>query len=154
MDDEAGHEDPRPEVVGRVEVEPEQVVVLDVEDAGRHLEDDAADDHHQRQPLQEVGDRPEWRPGEQLGHDRPQLGQHDGHQDQAERDVQPFGQLEEPGRAGGPVEDRQMEEADVARDRLVETGTVGDPVEQSGEGHERQGDEQQEAEDRCQPRPP
>ena len=59
VDDEAHDEDPRPEVVGGVEAEPEDVVVLDVQDAGDHLEHDPADDHDERQPLEHVGHRPQ-----------------------------------------------------------------------------------------------
>ncbi|MEV5302744.1 hypothetical protein [Amycolatopsis methanolica] len=55
--DERGEEDPRADVVPGVEAEPEDVVVLDVEDPGGELEQGAADQEEQRDPFQRVGER-------------------------------------------------------------------------------------------------
>ena len=88
VDAESGDERPRPVEVAGIEVDLGEVV--DVQDAGGHLEDDPADDEDQAHPLEELGHRsPRW-PVEQLGHDRPQFGQDDRYQYQAEHDVHPF----------------------------------------------------------------
>ncbi len=148
---ETDDEDPGPEVVRRVEAEAEDVVVLDVEQPGDHLEDDAADDEDQGQAFEHVGYRPSRGPGEQLGHHRPQLGEDHRDQDEAESDVETLGQLEQPGRTGRPVEVGQVQEPDVGRDGLVELRAVGDPVQKSGQDHQGKRDQQEEAEHRGEP---
>lgn len=53
--DEAGDEHPCAPIVGSVEAEPKDVVVLDVQDPGRDLEEDATDERQQRDPLNSLG---------------------------------------------------------------------------------------------------
>ena len=93
------------------------------------------------------------RPREQPRDHRPQLRQHDRDQDQPEPDVQTLVEPVEPRRGGRPVERRQVQPADVARDRLAELRPVRDVGEQAGDGHDGQRDEQDDAEHRRQPRP-
>ena len=65
---------------------------------------------------------------EQLRRHRPQLRQHHRHEHQPEPDVQALGEPVEPRRRGRPVEPGQVQEPDVARDRLPELRAVGDVV--------------------------
>jgi hypothetical protein len=81
VNDEPDDEDPRPPVVGGVEAESEHVVVLDVEHAGDDLEQDAADEHEQRDAFEDLRDRPCRRPREQPRYHRPQFGQDHGNED-------------------------------------------------------------------------
>ena len=92
MDDETRDENPRPVIVRGVKAEPEDVVVLDVEHPGGELEEDAADQHQQRQPFHKLRDRPQRWPGEQPRNDRPEFGQHDRDDDQTQPDVQTLGE--------------------------------------------------------------
>ena len=142
VDREARYEDPCPEVVGGIEAEPENVVVLDVQHAGGQLEDDPADQHQQRQPLQQLGNRAQWWPGEQARHDGPEFGQHHRNEDQAEADVHTLGEAVDPRRPTRPIEVGQFEPSDVLRDRLTQRGAVRDVGQQPGQDDHRQPDEQ------------
>jgi hypothetical protein len=105
--DESGDEHPRPEVVGGVEVEPEDVVVLNVENSGDNLKQNPADQHQQRDPLEHLGQRTRRRPGEQPREHRPQLGQHHRNDHQSQTDMQTLGQPVQPRRPGGPIKTKQ-----------------------------------------------
>ena len=141
VDHEARDEDPGAVVVGRVEAEAEDVVVLDVQDAGDDLEQDPADEHQQRDAFEHLRDRPRRWPREQPRDHRPQFRQHDRDQDQPQSDVQTLIEPVQPRRVGRPVERRQLEPADVARYRLAELRPVRDIGQQPGDRHDRQGDQ-------------
>ena len=152
MRDERAEEHPRADVVGGVEAEAEHVVVLDVQQPGDDLEEDPADEQQQRQAFERLRGRADRWPGEQLRRDRPQLRQHDRDQDQPEPDVQALGEPVQPRRRRGPVEPRQVQDADITRDRLPELRPVGHVAEQARDDHDGQRREQDDAEYRGEPR--
>ena len=152
--DEGADEHPGSVVVGLDEVEPEHVPVLDVQDAGDELEQDAADEQRQRRALQRVGGRAERRPLEQARQHRPQLGQHDRGQGQADGDVQALGEAVEPRRPSRPAEqiDVQRTAAVAPQPVAPQTGLVGVVGEQPGEDQDGQSEQQHQPEHRGQPR--
>ena len=85
-----------------------------------------------------MSDRPDRWPRKELGHHGPKFGEYDRHEDQAEADMQPLGDLKEPMRFGWPREVGQVHPAHVRRERLVELRTVGDPVKKAGQENEGQ----------------
>ena len=151
VDDEAGDEHPCAVIVGGVEAEPEDVVVLDVENTGDDLEEDSADEHQQRNTFQHLRDRPGRWPREQPRDHRPQLGQHDGDEDQSEPDVQTLVESVQPRRVGRPVERRQLQPADVAGNGLPELRPVRDVGQQAGDDDDRQRRQQDGTQYRRQP---
>ena len=151
--DEAGDEGPRPVEVPVVEGELERVVVVDVEDPGRELEHGAADEEEQAEPLEQVGERAQRRPGEQPRDDRPQLGQQHRHQRQPQQDVGALADPVDPARAGDPVEQVKGEDP-VLRGRVVagQPGVVGGPGDQPGDELDRYPHQEHGAEHRREPR--
>ena len=148
---EAGDEHPGAVVVGGVEAEPEDVVVLHVENAGHDLEEDAADQHQQGEPLKHLGHRSSRWPGEQSRDHRPQLREHNRDQDQSQGDMETLVQAVEPGGVRRPVEQREVQPPDIFGPRL---GAVCDVRQQTRERDERQRDKEDQTEDRREPGPP
>ncbi len=141
MRHERTDEHPRPVEVQPVERPGEDVVQLDVENPRDELEQRAADQQQQRQPLQRMPGGPGRRQREQLRDDRPELGQQHGHQGDAEGDMEALGDPVEPVRARRPGEEIEAEQAlvrglvvDAARQIRVVGGVRQQP------GHEQQRD--------------
>ena len=128
-------------------------MVLDVEDPGRHLEDDPTDDKHQAQSLEQRRDRPPRRPDEQLGNDRPELCEHDRDERKAEHDVDALGHPVEPARRRHPVEEVEAEQPVVGVRVAAQPRFVRGVGEQPGQELDRDADQQDEPEHRRQPRP-
>ena len=149
---EPGDEDPGAEVVGGVEAESEDVVVLDVQHTGDDLEQDPADQHQQRQPLQHLRDRPRRRPDEQPRDHRPQLGQHDGDDDSPSPTCRPWvSRYSHDGRSAS-----RTSAAAASRRRRGwpgRTAAVGDVGQQAGDDDDGQRHQQNRAEHRGQPGP-
>ena len=153
MNREAGHEDPGPVVVQRVEGAGERVPLLDVEDPGDELEHHPADEQQQRQPFQRVRGTAQRRPLEQLRQHRPQLGQQDGDEYQPKGHVHALVHPVQPHRMRGPREQVEAEQA-------LAVGLVVDPAEvrvvrgigqQPGHEHHRHPGQQDQAEDGGEP---
>ena len=154
MDHEAGHEHPRAVEVQDVERAGELVPLLDIEDSGDELEHRAADEQQQRQPLQRVRRTAQRRPLEQLRQHRPQLGQQDRDEHQPQGDMHALIEPVQPHRMGGPGEQVEAEQP-LAVGRVVdpvEVRVVGGVGQQAGDEHDRDPGQQDQAEDRGQPR--
>ena len=153
---EAGHEYPGTVVVQRVEGAGELVPLLDIEHPGDELEHRPADEQQQRQPFQRVRRTAQRRPLEQLRQHRPQLGQQDRDEHQPQRDVHALIEPVQPHRMRGPGEQVEAEQS-LAMGFVVdpvEVGVVGGVGQQAGDEHHRDPGQQDQAEDRGQPRTP
>ena len=140
----------------RVEGAGELVPLLDVEDPGDELENRAADEQQQRQPFQRVRRAAQRRPLEQLRQHRPQLGQQDRDEHQPQGDVQALVDPVQPHRVRGPGEQVEPEQSLAVGGVVdpVEVGVVGGVGQQAGDEHHRDAGQQDQAEDRGQPRAP
>ena len=108
--DERRRGTPRPRRSGRVEAEAEHVVVLDVQQAGDDLEQDAADEQQQRRaapaPARASGPAAS---ANSFGTTDHSLASTTGHEHHPEPDVQALGEPVEPRRRGRPVEPGQVQ---------------------------------------------
>jgi hypothetical protein len=111
MEPQRGQEHERGVVVRRHERERPGVVDLDIQNAGEEDEQRAPDQQGERESLEAVGHRLHRGPLEQLGDDRPQLGQEDGDRRQPGDDVEALGDRVQVGRRRGPREEVEVEAA-------------------------------------------
>jgi len=111
VEEEGRGEHPRAVVVGGEEGELPRVVELDVEDARYELEQRGADQQREAQTLEAVGERADRRPLEELGDDRPELGEEDRRRCDADRHVQALAGGVEPRGARRPPEEVEVQGA-------------------------------------------
>ena len=140
--------------MGGVEAETEDVVVLDVQDAGGHLEDDPADDHDSESRSSRLAAERTGGQANSFGMTDHSLASTTGTRTNPSPTCSPSVSWNSHAGRVGQSKKGRWRKPTWAGNGLVKLGPVGDVVEKAGDDHQRQGDQQQKAQNGGQPRAP